>query len=118
MFRTAWIVARCNTDEEMFMKIRAAFTSCFAVALLAALPAAHAGDKKVKFSLRNDTGAALELKIGDKVTTLKEGEVLPVKLPLGTRIVTDTATEHHPIGEVITVVSDSTYGNSTLVIGK
>jgi hypothetical protein len=116
--RAAWIVARCNTDEEIVMKMRAAFTSCFAIALLAALPAAHAGEKKVKFSLRNDTGAPLELKIGDKVTTLKEGEVLPVKLALGTRILTDTATEHHPIGEVITVVSDSTYSNSTLAIGK
>lgn len=100
------------------MKMRAAFASCCAAALLAALPAAHAGDKKVKFSLRNDTGVPLELKIGDKVATLKEGEVLPLKLPLGTRIVNDTATEHHAVGEVITVVSDSTYSNSTLVIGK
>jgi TusA-related sulfurtransferase len=58
------------------------------------------------------------LKIGDKVATLKEGEVLPVKLPVGTRIVTDTATEHHPVGEVITVVSDSTYSDSTLSISK
>lgn len=100
------------------MKIRAAFASCCAVALLAALPAAHAGEKKVKFSLRNDTGSPLELKIGDKVATLQQGEVLPLKLPMGTRIVNDTATEHHPVGEVITVVSDSTYSNSTLVIGK
>ncbi len=100
------------------MKLRAAFASCCAVALLAALPAAHAGEKKVKFNLRNDTGSQLELKIGDKVETLRQGEVLPLKLALGTRIVNDTATEHHPVGEVITVVSDSTYSDSTLVIGK
>jgi hypothetical protein len=99
------------------MKIRTTFATCFAVAVLATL-AAHAGDKKIKFNLRNDTGTALELKIGDKVTTLKEGEVLPVKLPVGTRIVTDTATEHHPVGEVITVVSASTYSDSTLSISK
>jgi hypothetical protein len=100
------------------MKLRTSFATCFAVAVLATLPAAHAGDKKIKFSLRNDTGIPLELKIGDKVTTLKEGEVLPLKLPVGTRIVTDTATEHHPAGEVITVVSSSTYNDSTLSIGK
>ena len=100
------------------MKLRTSFATCFAVAVLATLPAAHAGDKKIKFNLRNDTGIPLELKIGDKVTTLKEGEVLPVKLPVGTRIVTDTATEHHPVGEVITVVSSSTYNDSTLSIGK
>ena len=100
------------------MKFRATFATCFAVAVLAALPTAHAGDKKIKLNLRNDTGIPLELKIGDKVTTLKDGEVLPLKLPVGTRIVNDTATEHHPVGEVITVVSTSTYNDSTLAIAK
>jgi hypothetical protein len=100
------------------MKIRNAFATCFAIAVLAALPAAHAGEKKISFNLRNDTGAALELKVGDKVTTLKAGETLPVKLPVGTRIVTDTATEHHAAGEVITVVSDTMYRDSTISIGK
>ena len=100
------------------MKLRITFATCLAVAVLATLPAAHAGDKKIKLNLRNDTGTPLELKIGDKVTTLKDGEVLPLKLPVGTRIVNDTATEHHPVGEVITVVSASTYNDSTLAIAK
>lgn len=100
------------------MKLRAAFASTFAVALLAALPAAHAGDKKVKFSLQNDTGTQLELKIGDKVESLKPGQTLPVKLPVGTRIVTNTATEHHQVGDLITIVSNTTPSNSTLSIGK
>ena len=100
------------------MKFRAAFASCFAAALLVAMPMAHAGDKKVKFSLQNDTGTQLELKIGDKVETLKPGEVLPVKLTVGTRIVTNTATEHHQVGDVITTVSDTMPSNSTLSIGK
>jgi hypothetical protein len=100
------------------MKLRITFATCLAVAVLATLPAAHAGDKKIKFNLRNDTGTPLELKIGDKVTTLKDGEVLPLKLPVGTRIVNDTATEHHPVGEVITVVSTATYNDSTLAIAK
>lgn len=100
------------------MKIRTSFATCFAVAVLATLPAAHAGEKKIKFSLRNDTGVSLDLKIGDKVTTLRNGEVLPVKLPVGTRIVTQTATEHHAVGQEITVVSGSMYGGSTLAISK
>ena len=99
------------------MKLRAAFASCFALVLLAAMPAAHA-QKKVKFSLQNSTGVQLELKVGDKVETLKPGEVLPVKLAVGTRIVTNTATEHHQAGDVITVVSDGMPSNSTLSIGK
>ena len=37
------------------MRIRTAFASCFAVAVLATLPAAHAGEKKVSFKLQNDT---------------------------------------------------------------
>jgi hypothetical protein len=100
------------------MKIRTTFATCFAVAVLATLPAAHAGDKKISFNLQNNTGAPLELKLGDKVTTLKEAEVLPVKLSVGTTIVTNTATEHHPVGSVITVVSDIMPSKSTLSIGK
>ena len=100
------------------MRIRNAFASCFAVALLASLPAAHAGEKKISFKLQNKTGAPLELKIGDKPATLKNGEILPLKLPVGTRIVTDTATEHHPAGELIAVVSGSMYRDSTISIGN
>ena len=100
------------------MKIHAAFISCFAAALLAALPAAHARDKKVNFNLRNDTGVPLELKIGDKTETLKMEQVISVKLPVGTRITTNTATEHHAAGSLIAVVSDALPSDSTLAIGK
>lgn len=99
------------------MKVRSAFASCFALALLTTLPAAHA-EKKVKFSLQNNTGIPLELKLGDKIATLKEDEVLAVKLPVGTRIITNTATEHHPAGSVVTVVSGILTSNSTVSIGK
>jgi hypothetical protein len=100
------------------MKIPAAVTSALAICLLAAAPAAHAGEKKVKFSLRNDTGAPLELKIGDRTETLQPQQVLPLKLAPGTRIVTDTATTHHAIGDVITVVSASIPSDATLSIGR
>jgi hypothetical protein len=99
------------------MKLRAAFASCFVLALLTALPAAHA-EKKVKFNLQNNTGVPLELQLGDRVATLKDGEVMSVKLPVGTRIITNTATEHHPIGSVVTVVSGILSSNSTVAISK
>jgi hypothetical protein len=112
------------------MKIRIAFATLLAATFFAAVPATYAavgsiqspvhayfhGEKKVKFSLSNETGAPLELKIGDQVTTLKAGEVLPVKLPVGTRITTNTATANHPAGSLIVEVSESMYSNSTLSI--
>lgn len=113
------------------MKIRFAFATLLAVGFFAAVPATYAaaatmppsvhamffkGEKKIKFSLSNETGAPLELKIGDQVTTLKPGEVVPVKLPVGTRITTNTATANHPAGGLIVEVSDSMYSNSTLSI--
>ena len=113
------------------MKTRFAFATLLAATFFAAVPATYAaaatmppsvhamlfkGEKKIKFSLSNETGAPLELKIGDQVTTLKPGEVVPVKLPVGTRITTNTATANHPAGGLIVEVTDSMYSNSTLSI--
>ena len=100
------------------MKLRAAFTSCLALVLLGALPAAHAEGKKVRFNLRNNTGARLELKLGDAAATLQPGQVMPVKLAYGTRIVTSAATETHKAGELIVTVGDNLPQNSTLSINK
>jgi hypothetical protein len=113
------------------MKIRFAFATLLAAIFIAAVPATYAaaatmppsihamffkGEKRIKFSLSNETGAPLELKIGDQVTTLKAGEVVPLKLPVGTRITTNTATANHPAGGLIVEVTDSMYSNSTLSI--
>jgi hypothetical protein len=113
------------------MKIRFAFATLLAAIFFAAVPATYAaaatippsmhamffkGEKRIKFSLSNETGAPLELKIGDQVTTLKAGEVVPLKLPVGTRITTNTATANHPAGGLIVEVTDSMYSNSTLSI--
>ena len=113
------------------MKIRIALTSFFAITVLAALPAAHAsvsfhspvqamfggnGQKSVKINLRNDTGAPLELKIGDKVATLQAGQVVGEKLPVGTRITTNTATANHKVGDVIVEITTGMYSDSTLSI--
>ena len=109
------------------MKTRMALATLFAAALLAAVPASYAavgnthssmhamffhGDKKVKFNLSNQTGAPLELKVGDQVVTLQAGQVMPCKLPLGARVTTTAATDHHPAGEVIVEARVSRTGNA------
>ena len=113
------------------MKIRFAFATLLAAIFFAAVPATYAAagsmhspvhamffkaEKKIKFSLRNGTEAPLELKVGDQVMTLKAGEVMPVKLPVGTRVTTNTATQHLKVGDLIVEVSASMYSDSTLSI--
>jgi hypothetical protein len=113
------------------MKLRIAFAALLAATFFAAVPASYAavssihapvhamyfhGDKKIKFNIRNETGAPLELKVGDQVTTIKAGEVQPFKLPVGTRVTTSTATDHHKVGDLIVEVTPSMYSNSTLTI--
>lgn len=112
------------------MKLRIAAATFLAAIFFAAVPASFAavgsvhspvhayfhGDKKIKFSLSNETGAPLELKVGDQVMTLQQGQVVPLKLPVGTRITTNTATEHHKVGDVIVEVNTNMYSNSTLSI--
>jgi hypothetical protein len=125
------IPVRRLPEERHFMKIRFVFATMLAALFFAAVPASYAavssihapahamffyGEKKVKFSISNETGAPLELKVGDQVTTLKAGEVMPFKLPVGTRVTTNTATQNHPAGGLIVEVSGSMYSNSTLSI--
>ena len=113
------------------MKLRIAAATVLAAAFCAAVPASFAavssihspvhsmyfhGEKKIKFSLSNETGVPLELKVGDQVMTLQQGQVVPLKLPVGTRITTNKATEHHKVGDLIVEVSTSMYSNSTLTV--
>ena len=60
--------------------------------------------KTVKLSLRNDSGAPIELKVNDQIMTLEAGKSLGLKLPVGTRILANTATPAHPAGSLITQV--------------
>jgi hypothetical protein len=115
------------------MKLRIALTAFAATFFLVVLPAAHAsigiyspvhalfggnGQKNIKINLHNGTDAPLELKIGDKVTTLQTGQVVSEKLPVGTRITTNTATENHKVGDLIVQISEGKgmYNDSTLTI--
>lgn len=117
------------------MKIRfASATVLAAAALFAALPAANAAvvnvhspmhaffhsnsQKKIKFNLRNDTGAPVELKIGDKVETLKSEQILPLKLPVGTRVTANADAGRYHTGDVIVEVTENMYNDSTITLGK
>jgi hypothetical protein len=57
--------------------------------------------KLVKLSLRNDSGSAMDVKVGDKVVTLAPGKPVDLSLPVGTRIVANTATPSHEAGSLI-----------------
>ncbi len=69
----------------------------------------------VKLSLRNDSGSAMEVKVGDKVMTLDPGKPVTLSLEVGTRIVANSATPNHPAGSLIEeVISD--HNGATIII--
>lgn len=105
------------------MKIRNVVTVYVAAATLCLPAAMHAaamknmdapvhamisksGEKTVKVTLRNDSGAPMELKIGDEIVKLDAGQTEPMKLAVGTRIVLNTATATKPAGTLIAEVSN------------
>lgn len=106
------------------MKIVSAVAAAILVASLGSAPAVYAASsnvptpvaftksKTVKFSLRNDSDSAMELKVGDQVMSIDPGKTVALKLDVGTRIVMNTATAKHPAGELIaqatTQLADST----------
>jgi hypothetical protein len=69
----------------------------------------------VKLSLRNDSGSAMEVKVGDKVMTLDPGKPVTLNLEVGTRIVANSTTPNHAAGSLIEeVISD--HNGATIVI--
>lgn len=97
----------------------AAITPLAAVAAVPVTSPVHAlfffSDGEVRFSLRNDTAAPIDLKAGDNTVTLAPGKTLSLKLPIGTRIQTAAATGTRPAGDLIAQVSSS-LKNSTIVL--
>jgi hypothetical protein len=69
----------------------------------------------VKLNLRNDSGAAMEVKVGDKVMTLDPGKPISLNLEVGTRIVANTTTPTHAAGSLIEEVI-SEHNGATIVI--
>ena len=66
--------------------------------------------KTIKLTLVNDSGASMQVKAGDDVVTLETGKPVTLHLPLGSRVVANTATPVHQAGSVIADVSDSLNG--------
>ncbi|MDW5265833.1 MULTISPECIES: hypothetical protein [Acidobacteriaceae] len=74
--------------------------------------AMFARSKTVKFQLHNASAAAMDLKAGDTVVTLKAGETIHLELAPGTRIVTNSATDAHPAGTIVLEVSAGFSGST------
>ena len=107
------------------LTIAVAATSLLAVPAVYAAPASisspvHAmfGKTKsttVKLSLRNDSGSAMEVKVGDKVMTLDPGKPVILNLEVGTRIVSNSTTPNHEAGSLIEQVI-SNHNGATIII--
>jgi hypothetical protein len=55
----------------------------------------------VKFNIRNATGTPMDVLVGDKPMTLEPGKLVALDLPVGTKIVANSATPNHAVGSVI-----------------
>jgi hypothetical protein len=66
--------------------------------------------KTVKLNVKNDTDTAIEIKAGEAVMTIQAGKVMAVNLPVGTRVMTTTATKSHVAGDLLFEVSSSLSG--------
>ena len=69
----------------------------------------------VKFSLHNDTDTPIKVKAGDTEMTLAPGKIVPVKLPVGAKVVVEEASTHYAVGSVVTVVYEELQ-DSTLTL--
>jgi hypothetical protein len=69
----------------------------------------------VKFNLRNDTGTPMEVLAGDKSMTLEPGKLVALDLPVGTKIVANSATPNHAVGSVIEQVTKD-HAGATITI--
>jgi hypothetical protein len=83
------------------------------VAKFSPMHAMFSRDKVVKFNLHNNTDAPIKVKAGDLDITLMPGKDVPMKLPVGAKVVVQEATSHFEQGAVLTVVS-SELSDSTI----
>jgi hypothetical protein len=82
------------------------------VAVHAPMYSTSGTERLVKFNLHNATDAPIKVKAGATEMTLLPGKVVPMKLPVGEKIVVQEASTHFAEGSILTVVypelSDST----------
>jgi hypothetical protein len=85
------------------------------VARYSPMHAMYSREKLVKFNLRNATDAPIKVKAGDLEVTLPPGKDVPMKLPVGTKVVVLEASTHYTPGSVVTDVY-ADLSDSTLVL--
>ena len=98
--------------------LAAALAPCAAFAsTIHITPATHAffGNKMVKFSIRNQTGAPIELKAGDQTVTLETGKTTQFKLAPGTQVVTSSTSGKREAGTIICQATPD-MNDSTIVL--
>ena len=111
------------------MTTRNLFVSSIAALALAAAPAVYAAplsittpvhaffskEKMVSVSFRNDSGAPVELKVGDNLMKVDTGKTIALHLAVGTKVLANTATPNLTAGSVIAQV-DTYLSGATLSI--
>jgi hypothetical protein len=75
------------------------------VAMYSPMHAMYSTGKLVKFNLHNATTAPIKVKAGETEMTLPPGQIVPVKLAVGAKVVVQEASTHYTQGSVVTVVS-------------
>jgi hypothetical protein len=80
-----------------------------------ALMASTTKQHLVKFAVRNDSAAPLDLQLGDQKVTIAPGKTMDLQLPVGTRITTASETPHTPSGTFIIQITTAN-NNSTIAI--
>lgn len=85
------------------------------VAIYSPMHAMYSTGKLVKFNVHNATTAPIKVKAGDADVTLPPGKDVPLKLPVGSKVVVQEASTHYSEGSVLTVVSDD-LSEATLIL--
>jgi hypothetical protein len=111
------------------MTTRHLLVSSIAALALAAAPALNASPlniptsihasygktRMVQISFRNDSGAPLELKVGESVMKIEAGKTVNLHLAVGTRVLANTPTPNLASGSLIAQV-DTYLNGATLSI--
>ncbi len=111
------------------MTTRNLFISSIATLALTVAPAVYAAplsittpihasfgkSKDVSISFRNDTTAPIELKVGENLMKVEAGKTLALHLPVGTKVMANTATPNLTAGSLIAQV-DTYLSGATLSI--
>lgn len=105
------LIASAVVATSLFLS-QAAVSTAYATpaGLHSPIHAMFSKTKLVSISLRNDSGAPLELKVGEDVMTLAVGKTVAMKLAVGTRIVSTQQTVNHAANSLIAQVSSDLSG--------